>query len=126
MCGRLSFAGVKAFPRALYGAEIRALRTHGVMGMAKRRENKEEEIRKIEYDGVDGCVPIEETWEPILVDVKMFARTLYEAEVQAIYYGIIKPLRCRKCNLYFTTRGELMRHIWEFHRTSVGGENGEG
>lgn len=58
--------------------------------------------------------------------VKAFPRDLYEAEIRAIYYGIIKPIRCRKCNLYFTTRGELTRHIWEFHRTSVGGENDKG
>ena len=50
--------------------------------------------------------------EPMMM-VRVYPRALFEAEIQAIYVGLIKPLRCRRCNLWFTNRSELMKHIWE-------------
>ena len=50
------------------------------------------------------------------VQIRVYSRALFEAEIQAIYAGLIKPLRCRRCNLWFTSRSELMKHIWEVHR----------
>jgi hypothetical protein len=49
------------------------------------------------------------------LQIMFFSRALSEEEARAIYEGRIKPLRCRRCNLYFVTRSELMHHIW-IHR----------
>ena len=50
------------------------------------------------------------------IEIRAFPRALSEAEIRAIYEGRIKPLRCRRCDLWFVNRSELMMHIWEVHR----------
>jgi len=51
------------------------------------------------------------------LEFRVFPRPLTHGEIIALYEGRIKPLRCRKCgHYYFTSRPELMHHIWERHR----------
>jgi len=50
------------------------------------------------------------------IKMRVFSRALSEAEIKAIYEGRIKSLRCRRCDLWFVNRSELMMHIWEVHR----------
>jgi len=52
--------------------------------------------------------------------VKVFPRALSEAEIEMLLAGYVKPLRCRRCDLWFMDRSELMRHIWEVHRKKKG------
>jgi hypothetical protein len=76
----------------------------------------------LEFDGVDDKVEIdshEEAVEWVWEDIKRFPRALSNEEIAGLCFGYIKPLKCRRCNFWFTSRSELMRHIWEWHRIRV-------
>ena len=54
---------------------------------------------------------------------RFFPRALRREEIEALIRGDINPVRCKRCNFWFTNRSELMRHIWDFHRRKKGGGN---
>jgi hypothetical protein len=90
----------------------------------------QERDEKIVFDGIDDTVPSDEDIPSTSLKrwkcsyglgwfaPRFFPRTLTEDEIHEISLGKIKPLRCKKCNFYFTSRSELMRHIWK-HRKNI-------
>ncbi|MEM4447775.1 MAG: hypothetical protein QW461_10810 [Candidatus Jordarchaeales archaeon] len=50
------------------------------------------------------------------IKVMVFPKPLLDYELKMLYEGKLKPVRCRKCDCYFTSRSELMRHIWRVHK----------
>jgi len=79
----------------------------------------------LKFDGCTDYVTEEEvkvlrktlpTIRELVVSVRVFNRTLTDEEIILLRYGILKPLRCHKCNIYFVNRRELMKHIWSAHR----------
>ena len=75
-----------------------------------------DEKQAIEWDGAEDRLEVEEDGIFESMEFRFYPRALSEEEIDAIMTGKIKPLRCRKCNCWFTNRRELMRHIWQVHR----------
>ena len=73
----------------------------------------------LSFDGVDDYVNGAEKEKGFNYSLKImfFPRPLAHEEIVMLHEGRIKPVRCRKCNYYFTNRSELMRHVWIRHRT---------
>ena len=49
------------------------------------------------------------------VEIRAFPRALSYEEILKLYKGY-RPFHCKRCDLWFMTKSELMKHIWEVHR----------
>jgi len=86
----------------------------------------QEKDEKIGFDGIDDTIVPSDKDVPsspekrVIVyltgEPKIFSRYLTEEEAKEIHLGNMKPLKCRKCNLYFVSRSELMKHVWSHRR----------
>ena len=52
----------------------------------------------------------------VLTVSRVYPRALSRTEIEGLWRGAIQPFKCHVCGLYFTSRSELMRHIWKYHR----------
>jgi len=51
----------------------------------------------------------------IKVEIRAFPRALSREEIIMLSKGH-RPFYCKRCDLWFMSRSELMKHIWEVHR----------
>ena len=70
---------------------------------------------RVTYSTEDGWRVDDVLVSDVIAEVKGFPRALTFDEVVKLYEGH-KPFHCKRCDLWFMTRSELMKHIWDAHR----------